>query len=91
MNTDNINNFVGETFTKVESTKLQPIITLNGWMEQVKALANLVPGIGGALAQEIQIYQDYRDSEFFRKYTTYILGLADVTEVNHQYSVRLVD
>ena len=80
MNTDNINNFVGETFTKVESTKLQPIITLNGWMEQVKALANLVPGIGGALAQEIQIYQDYRDSEFFRKYTTYILGLADVTE-----------
>lgn len=80
MNTDKINNFVSETFTKVESTKLKPLTSIKGWMEQLKAIANLVPIAGGTLAQEIQILQDYRDSEFFRKYTEYILGMADATE-----------
>lgn len=47
-------------------------------MEQVKALVNLVPIFGGALAQEIQIMQNFKDSEFFRKYTAYILGVADL-------------
>ena len=49
-------------------------------MEQLKAVANLVPTVGGALAQEIQVLQDYRDSEFLRKYTAYILGVADTTD-----------
>lgn len=80
MNTDNINNFVDETFTKVESTKLKPLTSIKGWVEQVKALANLIPIVGGALAHEIQVLQDYKESEFFRKYTAYILGVADVTE-----------
>lgn len=80
MNTNNVNNFVSETFTKVESTRIKPVKTLKGWMEQLKAIANFVPLVGGALAQEIQIIQDYRDSEFFRKYTAYILGVADTTE-----------
>ena len=47
-------------------------------MEQVKALVNLVPIFGGALAQEIQIMQNFKESEFFRKYTAYILGVADL-------------
>lgn len=80
MNTNDINNFVGDTFTKVESTKLKPLTSVKGWMEQLKAVANLVPTLGGALAQEIQVFQDYRDSEFFRKYTAYILGVADTTK-----------
>ena len=48
-------------------------------MEQVKALVNLVPVFGGALAQEIQVMQNFKESEFFRKYTAYILGVADLT------------
>ena len=44
----------------------------------MKALVNLVPIFGGALAQEIQIMQNFKDSEFFRKYTAYILGVADL-------------
>lgn len=80
MNTNNVNKFVSETFTKVESTRIKPVKTVKGWMEQLKAIANFVPLVGGALAQEIQIIQDYRDSEFFRKYTAYILGVADTTE-----------
>lgn len=80
MNTDNINNFVDVTFTKVESTKLKPLTSIKGWVEQVKALVNLVPIFGGALAQEIQIMQNFKESEFFRKYTAYILGVVDTTE-----------
>ena len=44
----------------------------------MKALVNLVPVFGGALAQEIQIMQNFKESEFFRKYTAYILGVADL-------------
>lgn len=80
MNTDNINNFVDVTFTKVESTKLKPLISIKGWVEQVKALVNLVPVFGGALAQEIQVMQNFKESEFFRKYTAFILGVVDTTE-----------
>lgn len=80
MNTENINKFVDETFTKVEAIKLQPLKSKKGWDEQLKALVNIVPRIGGVIAQEIQIYQNYRDSEFFRKYTAYILGVADSPE-----------
>lgn len=78
MNTDNINKFVDVTFTKVESTKLKPLTSIKGWVEQVKALVNLVPVFGGALAQEIQVMQNFKESEFFRKYTAYILGVADL-------------
>ena len=78
MNTDSINNFVDVTFTKVESTKLKPLTSIKGWVEQVKALVNLVPVFGGALAQEIQVMQNFKESEFFRKYTAYILGVADL-------------
>ena len=80
MNTDNINNFVDVTFTKVESTKLKPLTSIKGWVEQVKALVNLVPIFGGALAQEIQIMQKFKESEVFRKYTAFILGVVDTTE-----------
>ena len=44
----------------------------------MKALVNLVPVFGGALAQEIQVMQNFKESEFFRKYTAYILGVADL-------------
>lgn len=61
------NNFVDVTFTKVESTKLKPLTSIKGWVEQVKALVNLVPVFGGALAQEIKVMQNFKESEFFRK------------------------
>lgn len=80
MNTDNINNFVDETFTKVKSASANPLKTKSGWLEQLKAIVNLIPTLGGALAQEIQVFQDYKESEFFRKYTAFILGVVDTTE-----------
>lgn len=80
MNTDNINNFVDETFTKVKSASANPLKTKSGWFEQLKAIVNLIPTLGGALAQEIQVFQDYKESEFFRKYTAFILGVVDTSE-----------
>lgn len=80
MNTENITKFVGITFSKVEATKLKPLTSKKGWEEQFKALINIVPWIGGVISQEFQIYQNYRDSEFFRKYTTYILSVASTSE-----------
>lgn len=80
MNTDNINNFVDKTFSKVKMSSTNPLKTKSGWLEQLKAIVNLIPTVGGSLAHEIQVFQDYKESEFFRKYTAYILGVADVTE-----------
>lgn len=80
MNTDNINNFVDETFTKVKSASANPLKTKSGWLEQLKAIVNLIPTLGGALAQEIQVFQDYKESDFFRKYTAFILGVVDTSE-----------
>lgn len=80
MNTDNVNNFVDETFTKVKLASANPLKTKSGWLEQLKAIVNLIPTLGGALAQEIQVIQDYRESEFFRKYAAFILGVVDTTE-----------
>lgn len=80
MNTDNINNFVDETFTKVKSASANPLKTKSGWLEQLKAIVNLIPTLGGALAQEIQVFQDYKESEFFRKYTAFIFGVVDTSE-----------
>lgn len=80
MNTDNINIFVDETFTKVKLASTNPLKTKSGWLEQLKAIVNLIPTLGGAVAQEIQVFQDYKESEFFRKYTAFILGVVDTTE-----------
>lgn len=68
MNTDKVKDIVENTFTK---TDLSIVIKQNGltWSSQLKAVLNLIPSVGGALAQEFQNWQDYRDSEFFRKYT----------------------
>lgn len=49
------------------------------WKNQFKAALNLVPGVGGALAQELQNYEDFRLAEFFRKFTSFILELTEVS------------
>ena len=78
MNTDKVKDIVESTFTK---TDLSIVSKQNGlaWSSQFKAALNLIPSVGGALAQEFQNWQDYRDSEFFRKYTMFIMELSDTT------------
>ena len=46
------------------------------WKGQLKAAVNLV---SGAAAEELQQYYDYKDDEFFRKFTAYLLEMKETT------------
>ena len=59
--------------------KLAPLKTTKVWLDQFKALVNLIPGIGGGLAQEIEAIQNYKEAAFFRKLTTYIMEISDIS------------
>ena len=58
---------------------LKPVKSKGFWKDQLKAALNLIPGVGGSLAQELQNIEDYKLSEFFRKFTSYILELTDIS------------
>lgn len=49
------------------------------WKGQLKAVVNLIPTLGGMVAEELQQYYDYKDDEFFRKFTRFLLGMTDTT------------
>ena len=44
---------------------------------QVKAFVSLIPYIGGMAAEELQRFYDYKDDEFFRKFTRFLLGMVE--------------
>ena len=45
-----------------------------------KAFVNIIPYIGGAAAEELQQYYDYKDDEFFRKFTRFLIGMVETTD-----------
>ena len=45
----------------------------------MKAVASLLPYVGGAAAEELQKYYDYKDDEFFRKFVGYLMELKETT------------
>jgi len=72
--------------------KLEPIKDKGFWKDQLKAVLNLIPGVGGGLAQELQNIADYRLSELFRKFTYFILELTDVSaEERVKFSEEIQD
>ena len=79
MTTADIQDIVKNSLTVPTSEQLAPIRHSGTWMNQLKALVNLIPFAGGLVAQEIQNVMDYRESEFFRKYVTYVLELSDIS------------
>lgn len=70
---------VNHSFSKADLKKLMPKKG-GAWIDQFKAFVNLVPWVGGFSAQEIQNIQDYKESEFCRKYTAYIYSLEPFSE-----------
>ena len=54
------------------------------WKVQLKAVASLIPVAGGAAAEELQHYYDYKDDEFFRKFSRYLLGIVETTVEERQ-------
>lgn len=45
----------------------------------MKALVNVIPFVGGVVAEELQQFYDYKDDEFFRKFTRFLIGMTDTT------------
>ena len=80
MTNENARKLVEETLNIRDLTQLKNVIKGNAWIDQVKAFVNFVPFAGGFLAQEIQNFQTYNDSEFLRKYIHYIYELSDTTK-----------
>lgn len=70
---------VQQSFSKADLNKLIPREGF-GWIDQFKAVINIVPWVGGLLAQEIQNIQDYRTADFCRKYTSFIYALEPFDE-----------
>lgn len=79
MEVENISEVVSGLIVNPDLDKLSPLKGKEFWKKQLKAALNLIPEVGGALAQELQNYEDYKLSEFFRKFTTFILELTDVS------------
>ena len=49
------------------------------WKRVVKAAVSVIPKVGGAVAEGVQLYYDFKDDEFFRKFTRYLLGIEGTT------------
>lgn len=79
MEAENISDVVSELIVNPELSKLSPLKGKVFWKNQLKAALNLIPCVGGALSQELQNYEDYKLNEFFRKFTSFILELSDVS------------
>ena len=79
MNEDQIKQIVEKTLVLPDMDKLSTWKSSSFLWAQIMAGANLIPIFGGAIAQEIQNIQNYKDSEFFRKYVAYIYEMRDTT------------
>lgn len=79
MTVETVSTFVTGALTKCELKGRKLCKDGASFMDEIKVLANLIPGVGGALAQEIQNHQDYRESEFFRKLIWFINELNDTS------------
>ena len=79
MEVDNISDVVSGLIVNPELSKLSSLKGIEVWKNQLKALLNLIPCVGGTLSQELQNYEDYKLNEFFRKFTSFILELSDVS------------
>lgn len=84
MKAEDTHKIVEKAFVSVDTSKLAPLKSGSFWKEQFCAALNLIPCIGGALAQEIQTIGNYKDAELFRKLYVYIYNLADTNEYDRQ-------
>ena len=69
-----------EIITSPKLSSLHPLMQEEYWMGQFKAMLNLVPVSGGAMAQEVQNFQDYRTMELFRNFVAFVMEMIDTTQ-----------
>ena len=75
MTEESIARIVAQAIVEPDLNKLNMKDT-SYWKGQLKAAINLVCG---SAAEELQQYYDYKDDEFFRKFTTYLLEMKETT------------
>ena len=57
-----------------------------------KAIVSLIPYVGGAVAEELQQYYDYKEDEFFRKFVGFLIGIKETSgEERHRFAQEIQD
>lgn len=79
MERDKVSKIVQESIVTPKLSELHPLRQSEYWKDQLKALLNLIPGVGGAAAQEIQALEDYQTQELFRNFVAFVMELIDTT------------
>jgi len=80
---EHLSKIVNQSFNISDLGKLK-MANSSFWLNQLKAVANIIPYAGGLFAEELQICYDYKTDEFFRKFTCYLLGLKETTVEERQ-------
>lgn len=77
MTVDTLSNIVEQSLKRVSIEQLAAIKT-GALKDKILAIFKLLcEDYLGAAESEIQAFVGYQESEFFRKYATYLLGLVD--------------
>lgn len=79
MTTDALSQIVEQSLKKPDWSKLK-VNDDSYWLNIAKGALGAIPVAGGLAAEGLQVYFDYKDNEFFRKFTRFLLGLEETTE-----------
>ncbi|MCQ2259264.1 MAG: hypothetical protein MJZ41_14940 [Bacteroidaceae bacterium] len=81
---ESLNKLVRDIILVPDLDKKQPWQAHTDWVGQICAIVNLIPGLGGTIAQEIQstinAVSNYKAAEFLRKLTCFVCNLGEVTD-----------
>lgn len=80
LKTESIPVVAEEIITSPKLSSLHPLSQEKCWTGQFKAMLNLIPVVGGTMAQEVQNFQDYRTMELFRNFVAFVMEMIDTTE-----------
>lgn len=78
MSIDSLSEIVSQSLVIPDLSKLTATDRNNNH-GHIKAIASLIPYVGGAAAEELQQYYDYKDDEFFRKFVCFLMGMQETS------------
>ena len=83
MTTESLSQIIVQSLNTPDLSKFK-LTDSSFWRGQLKAVVSLIPVAGGTVAEELQQYYDFKDDEFFRKFSRYLLGLVETTVEERQ-------
>lgn len=92
---ESLNKLVRDIILVPELDKKQPWHTYTDWVEQICSIVNLIPVVGGAIAQEIQstinVISNYKATEFLRKLTCFVCNLGEMSDEQRQQFIDEIE